>query len=100
MNRASRSMPALLDAEGTSSTLCGPSVPGRFPLSLWVRVQGSRVIYGQTDSIFCHFPEASSPEAIRMAQRAAALVSSGFPDLMEIKFERVCRPFMLLHVNR
>ena len=77
-----------------------PSAPGWSPLSLRVCVQGSRVIYGQTDSIFCHFPEASGPEAICMAQQAAALVSDGFPALMEIKFERVCRPFMLLHVNR
>ena len=39
-------------------------------------------------------------EGIKVAQQAAHLVSEGFPGSMEIKFERVCKPFMLLHVNR
>lgn len=65
-----------------------------------VGVQHGRVIYGQTDSIFCHFPEASIEEAIPLAQQAASKVSDAFAAEVELKFERVCQPFILLHVNR
>jgi hypothetical protein len=27
-------------------------------------------------------------------------VSAAFPAVMDLKFERVCQPFMMLHVNR
>ena len=43
-------------------------------------------------------PDAAA--AIRVARDAAKVVSSAFPDPVEIKFERVCQPFLLLHVNR
>ena len=58
------------------------------------------MIYAQTDSLFCHLPEASCGEAIGMAQEAARLVSDAFPKHLDIKYEKVCQPFMLLHVNR
>ncbi|KAK9810365.1 hypothetical protein WJX72_009511 [[Myrmecia] bisecta] len=61
---------------------------------------GAKVIYGQTDSLFAHFPQASAGQAIQAGQAAAKVVSAAFPPEMEIKFERVCQPFMLLHVNR
>ena len=35
-----------------------------------------------------------------MAQEAAHLVSDAFPKNLDIKYEKVCQPFMLLHVNR
>ena len=41
--------------------------------------------------VFC------SPQAGR---RAAEVVSSAFPAPMEMKFEKVCQPLLLLHVNR
>ena len=63
-------------------------------------LQGGRVIYGQTDSIFCQLPKASREEAIQIGQMAAAQVSAVFPAEMELKYERICQPFMLLHVNR
>lgn len=63
-------------------------------------LQGGRVIYAQTDSLFCVLPKATNLEAIAAAQLAATLVSDAFPEHMEIKFEKVCQPFMLLHVNR
>lgn len=61
---------------------------------------GGRVIYAQTDSVFVLFPKASAAEAVAIAERAAQLVTAQFPPQMELKFERVMCPFMLLHVNR
>ncbi len=39
-------------------------------------------------------------EAMRLGNEAAKFVSEAFPRPMELKFERVAQPFMLLHVNR
>ncbi len=61
---------------------------------------GAAVIYAQTDSLFAHFPAATKSEAVKLGHAAAAAVSAGFPPEMEIKYEKVCQPFMLLHVNR
>jgi len=58
------------------------------------------VIYAQTDSVFVHFPAASTEEAIGLGQAAAELVTAGLPSPIELKYERVMSPFMLLHVNR
>jgi DNA polymerase elongation subunit (family B) len=63
-------------------------------------LQAGRVIYAQTDSLFCVLPGATNMEAIQAAQLAATMVSDAFPKHMEMKFEKVCQPFMLLHVNR
>jgi len=60
----------------------------------------AQVIYAQTDSVFVHFPSASPAEAVLLGQQAAQLVSAQFPDPIELKYERVMAPFMLLHVNR
>ena len=54
----------------------------------------------QTDSLFAHFPNASVEEAIAAGNRAGELVSESLPDPLDLKFERVCWPFMMLHVNR
>jgi hypothetical protein len=118
------------------------------------------VIYAQTDSVFIHFPSASSAQAVALGKAAAQLVgtccchsssfppfpaslkvaqiaawpplpagssiclwaavahvararsqsfrlpcwhvqvTAGLPPPMELKYERVMQPFMLLHVNR
>ena len=39
-------------------------------------------------------------EAMRLGNEAAKFVSAAFPNPMELKFERVAQPFLLLHVNR
>ena len=49
---------------------------------------------------FIHFPSASAEQAIALGRKAAAVVSARFPAAMELKFEAVCCPFLLLHVNR
>lgn len=58
------------------------------------------MVDAQTDSLFCALPGAGKEEAIKAAQLAATLVSDAFPPHTEMKFEKVCQPFMLLHVNR
>lgn len=35
-----------------------------------------------------------------LGRKAASVVSARFPAEMELKFEAICRPFLLLHVNR
>ncbi|KAL3139857.1 hypothetical protein ABBQ38_004153 [Trebouxia sp. C0009 RCD-2024] len=62
--------------------------------------RGARVIYAQTDSIFASFPNATAQKAIQVGRLAGELVSGAFPAVMDLKFERVCQPFMMLHVNR
>jgi len=64
------------------------------------KAAGGKVIYAQTDSVFVHFPAASTEEAIGLGQAAAELVTAGLPSPIELKYERVMSPFMLLHVNR
>ena len=62
--------------------------------------QGAHVIYAQTDSIFASFPAATTQQALELGRLAGELVSAAFPPVMDLKFERVCQPFMMLHVNR
>lgn len=64
------------------------------------KAEGGRVIYGQTDSVFIHFPGASPADAVELGSSTAALVSAQFLDPIQLKYERVMCPFMLLHVNR
>ncbi len=59
-----------------------------------------QVIYAQTDSVFVHFPSATPAEAVVLGQQVAQLVSSQLPPPIELKYERVMAPFLLLHVNR
>lgn len=61
---------------------------------------GAKVIYAQTDSIFASFPAATMQQALQLGRLAGELVSAAFPPVMDLKFERVCQPFMMLHVNR
>ena len=62
--------------------------------------RGARVIYGHTDSLFLQLPSAGTILAIKTGHKAAQVVTAAFPPPMELKFERVCSPLMLLHVNR
>ena len=48
----------------------------------------------------CHFAHVQTTEAMRLGHEAAAYVSGQFPPEMELKFEKVAQPFLLLHVNR
>lgn len=62
---------------------------------------GARVIYAQTDSLFVVLPAVKdAAAAIDIGHMAGKVVSQAFPNPIELKFERVCQPFLLLHVNR
>jgi hypothetical protein len=54
----------------------------------------------QTDSVFLHLPAASAAEAVGLGQAAARAVTAGLPPPMELKFEKVFCPLLLMHVNR
>lgn len=69
-------------------------------LSVCLSVSVVQVIYAQTDSVFVHFPAASPAEAVLLGQQAAQLVTAQLPSPIELKYERVMSPFLLLHVNR
>ena len=93
------------------------------PLSPHALAQKEGLVLGRvvcTSDVFCRLPltrgahaadEGSSnassccccwqvPEAMRLGHEAAAYVSGNFPKEMELKFEKVAQPFLLLHVNR
>eukprot|EP00879_Flechtneria_rotunda_P007699 GHRR01008072.1.p1 GENE.GHRR01008072.1~~GHRR01008072.1.p1 ORF type:complete len:781 (+),score=286.21 GHRR01008072.1:379-2721(+) len=61
---------------------------------------GGKVIYAQTDSVFINFPSATPAEAVGLGQKAAELVTAQLQPPIELKYEKVMCPFMLLHVNR
>jgi DNA polymerase delta subunit 1 len=63
--------------------------------------RGARVIYAQTDSLFLLLPAApDAAAAVRAGRAAAAAVSAAFAPPVQLAFERVALPFLLLHVNR
>jgi DNA polymerase delta subunit 1 len=63
--------------------------------------EGGRVIYAQTDSVFVSLPRArTGAEAARVGAAAAAAVSRGLPPPMQLAFEKVYSPFLLVHHNR
>ena len=50
---------------------------------------------------FVLLPACSAPaEAVGMGKAIAARVTDEFPEPMKLQFERVCRPLLLVHVNR
>ncbi|GIL72478.1 hypothetical protein Vretifemale_2820 [Volvox reticuliferus] len=91
----STSAPGVVPAPSSGRELGGAEPPPLGPAAA-----GGRVIYAQTDSVFVHFPRASPEEAVRLGKKAAALVTSSLPYPMELKYEKVMAPFLLLHVNR
>lgn len=50
--------------------------------------------------VFVRFPHMPPESAVRLGKLAARLVTEQLPREMELKFERVMQPFLLLHVNR
>ncbi|XP_012939593.1 uncharacterized protein LOC101853172 isoform X2 [Aplysia californica] len=56
---------------------------------------GASVIYGDTDSLFIHFPGRSKDEAFVLGQEIADAVTAMFPSPMKLKFEKVYLPCVL-----
>ena len=68
------------------------------------RYPGSKVIYGDTDSVFIKFnvtaDSAGVFEAFRLGTEAAALVSSQFSDAVGLEMEKVYFPYLLFGKKR
>ncbi|KAF5833190.1 DNA polymerase family B-domain-containing protein [Dunaliella salina] len=78
------------------------AVPQLLPeVSTGPEAYGGRVIYAQTDSLFVHFPAASAHQAVLLGEKLAKLVTERcFKHPIDLRFENVFKPFLLLHVNR
>ena len=51
-----------------------------------------KVIAGDTDSVFIHFPTLARPEAIALARKAQELITQRHPDPIRIEYEKVFQP--------
>ncbi|GFO03605.1 DNA polymerase zeta catalytic subunit-like [Plakobranchus ocellatus] len=56
---------------------------------------GAQVVYGDTDSLFIHFPGRSKDEAFTLGHEIADAVTAMFPSPMKLKFEKVYLPCVL-----
>lgn len=61
---------------------------------------GAKVVYGDTDSLFMYLPGRSKEDAFRIGREVAAHISSLFPDPIQLKFEKVYHPCVLLSKKR
>lgn len=62
---------------------------------------GAEVVYGDTDSVFVHLPNASGmKEAFQVGQDIADTISAMFPNPMRLRFEKVYNPCILLIKKR
>ncbi|KAJ2722571.1 DNA polymerase zeta [Coemansia sp. Benny D115] len=61
---------------------------------------GARVVYGDTDSLFIHFPGKSRESAFRIGSEIAAAVTQMNPAPVKLKFEKVYQPCILLTKKR
>lgn len=58
-------------------------------------VFGAKVVYGDTDSLFLHFPQKTRAEAFNLAQRIVEEVTSLNPKPVKLKLEKVYQPCIL-----
>ena len=56
---------------------------------------GGRVVYGDTDSLFIHFPGMSKEEAFVRGQHIAEVITAQNPKPVRLKFEKVYLPCVL-----
>ncbi|CAL1214911.1 unnamed protein product [Candida parapsilosis] len=61
---------------------------------------GAKVVYGDTDSLFVYFPGKSKAEAFKSGREIAKVVTKFFPDPIQLKFEKVHHPCVLLAKKR
>jgi DNA polymerase delta subunit 1 len=60
----------------------------------------ARVVYGDTDSVMVRFGSADVPQAMKMGQEAASLISKRFPPPIKLEFEKVYFPYLLMNKKR
>lgn len=61
---------------------------------------GARVVYGDTDSLFVEVPGASRAEAFEVGRAIAARVTATEPHPVELEFEKVYHPCVLVTKKR
>ena len=57
---------------------------------------GCKVVYGDTDSLFLHYPYATKAYAFKNGMEVADYISKANPHPMKLKFEKVYLPCILL----
>jgi DNA polymerase delta subunit 1 len=60
----------------------------------------AHVVYGDTDSLFVKFPQTSVEDAMLLGKRIAKEMSTRFVDPVELKFETVYFPILLINRKR
>lgn len=60
----------------------------------------ARVVYGDTDSVFVELPGSSKERAVAVGKEIAAQITKQNPSPMELKFEKVYHPCVLLTKKR
>ncbi len=55
----------------------------------------AKVVYGDTDSLFIHFPGKTRAEAFRLSQRIVDEVTASNPKPVKLKLEKVYQPCIL-----
>jgi DNA polymerase zeta len=60
----------------------------------------ANVVYGDTDSIFIHFPNSSVDRAFKVGKEISEHITSQYPDPIFLKFEKVYRPCFLISKKR
>lgn len=65
------------------------------------RFKGSRVIYGDTDSVMIDFGKGKSlEECMKLGEEAAEEISSVFPHPVKLEFEKCYYPYLLINKKR
>ncbi|ESN89921.1 hypothetical protein HELRODRAFT_91243 [Helobdella robusta] len=60
----------------------------------------AKVIYGDTDSVMCHFGVQTVAEAMQLGREAAEKISIKFDDPIKLEFEKVYYPYLLINKKR
>jgi DNA polymerase delta subunit 1 len=60
----------------------------------------AEVVYGDTDSVMVKFGYATVEETMPLAQQAAAEVSNIFPNPIQLEFEKIYFPYLLMNKKR
>lgn len=61
---------------------------------------GARVVYGDTDSLFVYLPGRTKDDAFKIGREIADTITSCFPDPIQLKFEKLYHPCVLLSKKR
>ena len=61
---------------------------------------GAKVVYGDTDSLFVYLPGKSRAEAFKIGNAITSEITSGNPDPIRLKFEKVYHPSFLVTKKR